>query len=40
MKKAYEYSKICAADVCLGIRIRDSSLSSPFRPTLQDSGLV
>jgi hypothetical protein len=24
MKKAYEYSKMCAADVCLGIRLRDS----------------
>jgi hypothetical protein len=24
MKKAYEYSKMCGADVCLGIRLRDS----------------
>lgn len=24
MRKAYEYSKLCEADVCLGIRIRDS----------------
>jgi hypothetical protein len=24
MKKASEYSKICGADVCLGIRIRDT----------------
>lgn len=24
MKKAYEYSKMCGADICLGIRLRDS----------------
>lgn len=24
MKKAHEYSKICDADVCLGIRIRET----------------
>ncbi|KAJ5091679.1 hypothetical protein NUU61_006549 [Penicillium alfredii] len=24
MKKAYEYSKICDADVCVGIRIRET----------------
>lgn len=23
-KKSYEYSELCGADVCLGIRIRDS----------------
>ena len=24
IKEAYEYSKMCDADVCLGIRVRDS----------------
>ncbi|KAJ5953824.1 hypothetical protein N7501_008103 [Penicillium viridicatum] len=24
MKKAYEYSKMCSADVCVGIRIRET----------------
>ncbi|CAG8013624.1 unnamed protein product [Penicillium salamii] len=24
MKKAYEYSEICEADVCLGIRLRET----------------
>jgi lipid II:glycine glycyltransferase (peptidoglycan interpeptide bridge formation enzyme) len=24
MKKSFEYSKMCGADVCLGIRIRDT----------------
>jgi hypothetical protein len=36
MKKAYEYSKMCGADVCLGIRLRDSGRVFTFMA--DDSG--
>jgi hypothetical protein len=36
MKKAYEYSKMCGADVCLGIRLRDSGRVFTF--LADDSG--
>ncbi|RAH84382.1 hypothetical protein BO86DRAFT_442715 [Aspergillus japonicus CBS 114.51] len=29
--KAYEYSKLCDADICLGIRIRDSGQVTTFQ---------
>ncbi|BCR98158.1 uncharacterized protein AKAW2_31477S [Aspergillus luchuensis] len=30
LRKAYEYSKLCDADVCLGIRIRESGQVTTF----------
>ncbi|GLA33082.1 hypothetical protein AnigIFM63326_002164 [Aspergillus niger] len=30
IRKAYEYSKLCDADVCLGIRIRESGQVTTF----------
>ncbi|PYH99199.1 hypothetical protein BO71DRAFT_314541, partial [Aspergillus ellipticus CBS 707.79] len=29
--KAYEYSKLCDADICLGIRIRESGQVTTFQ---------
>ncbi|KAJ0419236.1 hypothetical protein BJY00DRAFT_302343 [Aspergillus carlsbadensis] len=40
IKKAYEYSKLCEADVCLGIRLRGSGREkyypTPIRRTTED----